>query len=315
MLAKRGKVVSDEYERRLKELRRRVKSQLGGESAADAKSSGLLAKAAQRTPLRTARPARRSERLHGRVGRVEQGLQRYVESHSEDSHLRNMAAWCILAGAILGIAGGLLQLTGNPAELVENSEIFVFDQSVDVSGLILDVNGSEMSGVEVSLVEVDTNDHRDLEVSGESGMFRFKDVPQRPMRLEFSKPGFETIHLLFLPDEANLHHVTMHSGEGTKEMGSIAESSLRRALALGTAIGVLTILMAAVGIHASFEVKRGLHFRRTMYLAGISMFSRGLIIVGPALTLIGMGFMYLARQQFEDVIDEDSIEIHLEVDG
>jgi hypothetical protein len=37
-----------------------------------------------------------------------------------------------------------------------------------------------------------------------------------------------------------------------------------------------------------------------MYFAGLSMFSRGLIIVGPTLTLIGMGFLTLAKYQFKD---------------
>ena len=46
-----------------------------------------------------------------------------------------------------------------------------------------------------------------------------------------------------------------------------------------------------------------------MYFAGISMFSRGLIIVGPTLTLIGMGFLTLSKFQFNDQnLDNEMIE-------
>ena len=44
-----------------------------------------------------------------------------------------------------------------------------------------------------------------------------------------------------------------------------------------------------------------------MYFAGISMFSRGLIILGPTLTLIGMGFLTLSKFQFEDQSLDDEI--------
>jgi hypothetical protein len=37
-----------------------------------------------------------------------------------------------------------------------------------------------------------------------------------------------------------------------------------------------------------------------MYIAGLSMFSRGLIFVGPTFTLLGMAFLTLTKKQFKD---------------
>ena len=81
---------------------------------------------------------------------------------------------------------------------------------------------------------------------------------------------------------------------------NIDESELNQVVLVGTIVGIFSVLFALLGVHAYFEVKRAKHYRRTLYFAGLSMFSRGLIIVGPALTLIGMGFLTLAKFQFAD---------------
>ena len=101
----------------------------------------------------------------------------------------------------------------------------------------------------------------------------------------------------------------MVEGDGLREIGVIAESELNNIVAMGTIVGIFTILFALLGIHAYFEIKRAKYYRRTMYFAGISMFSRGLIIVGPTLTLIGMGFLTLSKFQFNDQnLDNEMIE-------
>jgi sugar phosphate permease len=67
---------------------------------------------------------------------------------------------------------------------------------------------------------------------------------------------------------------------------------------------VITVITAFIGFQAAVEVRRAKHYRRTQYLAGISLFSRGLIVFGPLLILIGMIMLVIAKEQFSDVGDD-----------
>ena len=62
-----------------------------------------------------------------------------------------------------------------------------------------------------------------------------------------------------------------------------------------------TIIAGIVGLNAAVNARRGTKYRRTQYLAGFSLFSRGFIVFGPFLILCGMGLMILARNEFQDV--------------
>ena len=96
---------------------------------------------------------------------------------------------------------------------------------------------------------------------------------------------------------------TMKNGsEITKETVQSEDSgwSLEAAVGLSTFIGVMTIITGIVGIQASVETRRAKRYRRTQFLAGISLFSRGLILFGPILILVGMGLLTLTKEQFED---------------
>ena len=75
-------------------------------------------------------------------------------------------------------------------------------------------------------------------------------------------------------------------------------------MGLSTTIGILTVITGIVGVQAAVEVRRGKYYRRTQYLAGISLFSRGLIIFGPALILAGMITLVFIREQFDDCQEE-----------
>ena len=97
---------------------------------------------------------------------------------------------------------------------------------------------------------------------------------------------------------------TMKNGSDLVTENFISEDSgwsLEAAVGLSTFIGVVTILTGIVGIQASVEIRRAKRYRRTQYLAGVSLFSRGLIIFGPILILAGMGLLVLTKEQFEDV--------------
>ena len=79
-----------------------------------------------------------------------------------------------------------MQLTGNPAELVENSQFFATDDEVDVSGIVLFEDGSEFDGMVIEIFDINSGKNYEP-VTGEDGFSVFKDIPQRPMRMNFLK--------------------------------------------------------------------------------------------------------------------------------
>ena len=87
-------------------------------------------------------------------------------------------------------------------------------------------------------------------------------------------------------------------------VGSEGGWSLEAAVALSTFLGILTIITGFVGIQASVEIRRGKKYRRTQYLAGISLFSRGLIWIGPILILAGMALNSMVKDQYDDYIED-----------
>mgnify|MGYP003325416621 FL=1 len=90
-------------------------------------------------------------------------------------------------------------------------------------------------------------------------------------------------------------------GERTKDERSQTEGwSMENAVALATVEGLFTIGCALIGVHASFEIKRKKRYRRTQAFCWVGLFSRGLIIFGPALILLSMILLMLNKDEFED---------------
>jgi hypothetical protein len=111
------------------------------------------------------------------------------------------------------------------------------------------------------------------------------------------------MELKIIPEKAGVGPITMSYGNATitRDHHTVATGwDLESAVGLSTTIGILTVITGIVGIQAAVEVRRGKYYRRTQYLAGISLFSRGLIIFGPALILAGMITMVFIREQFDD---------------
>ena len=75
---------------------------------------------------------------------------------------------------------------------------------------------------------------------------------------------------------------------------------MENAVALATVEGLFTIGCALIGVHASFEIKRKKRYRRTQALCWVGLFSRGLIIFGPALILFSMVLIMFNKEDFED---------------
>ena len=220
------------------------------------------------------------------------------------SQLRTLAASLILVGSILGMASGGLILQGNPAELMNSFSLLGDDETVDVSGIALETDGAAISGVEVELMSYEGQDIIGVTTTDENGYFWFKTIDITELQLTFTLDGHKTVERIFIPDGAQIRPVTMHLGNETVVENEIQSSdgwNSEDAVALSTAVGVLTVLTGLVGVQAAVGARRAKRYRRTQYLAGVALFSRGLIIFGPAMILAGMVMLMISKDQFEDV--------------
>ena len=220
------------------------------------------------------------------------------------SQLRTLAASLILVGSILGMASGGLILQGNPAELMNSFSLLGDDETVDVSGIALETDGAAISGVEVELMSYEGQDIIGVSTTDENGYFWFKTIDITELQLTFTLDGHKTVERIFIPDGAQIRPVTMHLGNETVVENEIQSSdgwNSEDAVALSTAVGVLTVLTGLVGVQAAVGARRAKRYRRTQYLAGVALFSRGLIIFGPAMILAGMVMLMISKDQFEDV--------------
>ena len=224
----------------------------------------------------------------------------------ETYQVRKIASTLILVGSILGMVTGGLILQGNPSDLL-TSPLFSNSESVDVHGLIIDESGNIVINATIELVDLTDNLVIQETMSDENGRFLFTGIIVKKSLLRISKEGHITVERTFVPQEVGVDAITLNSGEGIREEedDSIAQGwSLEAAVSLSTMIGLFTLATALVGVHSSIEARRGEKYRRTQFMAGIGIFSRGLIIFGPILILCGMGLLILSRDGFEDRMDD-----------
>ena len=216
---------------------------------------------------------------------------------------RNLAAALIFIGSLLGMMSGALILQGNPSELL-NTSFFAESDTVDISGTALeDVDGNGVENVSVELLDATTKAVLNSTATDAFGYFSMSNVQQEVHIIVFSKEGYTTVERTFVPDNVGLDPVTMKPGNGTRHESddqSISGWTLDNAVGLSTIIGILTIGTALLGVQSAAEIRRGKHYRRSQYLAAGALFSRGLIIVGPALILFGMIVNLFAKEDFED---------------
>ena len=222
--------------------------------------------------------------------------------YDDKARLRKLASVLILVGSLLGVISGGIILQGNPSELL-NSSLFEQSQSVDITGQTLDIEGESLYNVNIELIDYESSETVQTTFTNENGYFQLKDVKPETMILRVSFDGYNTIERTFDAVDGIMQPFTMKNGSDiTKELVQSEDSgwSLEAAVGLSTFIGVMTIITGIVGIQASVETRRAKRYRRTQYLAGISLFSRGLILFGPILILAGMGLLTLSKEQFED---------------
>ena len=224
---------------------------------------------------------------------------------SEDSErIRMVAAVLIFVGSVLGILSGLLLLQGNPVDLL-TAELLETTPTVDLRMQVLEAeSGNALEGLTVEWLDMETETVLQTTMTGSSGWFVFEGVVTEPRLLRVVGDGYVTSEIEMQAQAAGSPPVTMTPGSGTERLvmtqGSDDDWSLDDATKLSTAIGIATILTGAVGLLAGLEVRRGGKYRRTQYLAGIGLFSRGLIIFGPVLILLGMILLTFTREQFRD---------------
>ena len=228
--------------------------------------------------------------------------------YDDREKIRVIVAVLILVGSILGIISGGILLQGNPDELL-NSSLFNEVETVDITGQVLTVDGVTLENASVELFEDGSVQYLQSTTSDENGYFQFYNVEPEMMRIMVIIDGYVSEERTFLAENGLIKPFTMEDGNSSNVnhesyRGSDGGWSLEAAVALSTFLGVITIITGFVGIQASVEVRRGTRYRRTQYLAGIGLFSRGLIWIGPILILAGMALNSLVKEQYEDFTED-----------
>lgn len=228
--------------------------------------------------------------------------------YDERSKLRMIAAIAILIGSILGIISGGILLQGNPDDLL-NSSLFNEAETVDLTGQVLTDDGVTINNATIQLYEDNSNSVIQTVITNDNGYFQLENVKPETMVIRVVKDDFSSLERTFIAEDGLMSPFTMKSGDSSTIIqedfvGSEGGWTLEAAVALSTFLGVMTIITGFVGIQASVETRRASRYRRTQYLAGISLFSRGLIWIGPILILAGMALNSLVKDQYEDYLEE-----------
>lgn len=228
--------------------------------------------------------------------------------YDERAKLRMVAAIAILIGSILGIISGGILLQGNPDDLL-NSSLFNEAETVDLTGQVLTDDGVAINNATIQLYEDNSNSAIQTVLTNDNGYFQLENVKPETMVIRVVKEGFSSLERTFIAEDGLMSPFTMKGGDSSDIIqedfvGSDGGWSLEAAVALSTFLGVMTIITGFIGIQASVETRRASRYRRTQYLAGISLFSRGLIWIGPILILAGMALNSLVKDQYEDYLED-----------
>jgi len=316
--------MSDEEEReeRLKSLRTRVRDELveGGVLEADDEVE-LDFDADEDTTTLSDRIARRRRRMkRARAARRQQALidvqdggdpavvrlPAALRNRSDEGWVMNLAVLLIIVGSVIGAASGALLISADPRDLVASS-MFSRTDDAEVHGLILseldsvnNTGGDAIEGVDIELIRISDDHSEGRTETNSEGRFTISGVSREAMLLTVRMDGYVTIERTLSPGEIPDLTLTLIEGEGVDSADLREPSNLASAVQLSTALAVITLISAAIGIVGGLEARRGLRYRRTQWICGFGLFSRGGIFFGPLLILLGMALLMLTKNQFAD---------------
>ena len=239
--------------------------------------------------------------------RRRQKIEATLQRGGEVPTIRKAAVMLIVAGSFLGLLFGGLLFSADTSDLLGGLEL-TSDASPSVSGIVqsaLDIengtDGETVEGAEVMLLQIDGDAIIARTFTGSDGRFLFEDVVAEQVAVEVRQPGNVTERRLIKPGERAQLVITLATGSGVDEIDLRTESHLDQSVALGTAISAVTVGAALLGLLGGWQAHRAVAYRRTQWLCGLAMFSRGGIFIGPTLILAGMVLLTIAKQQFADV--------------
>ena len=232
------------------------------------------------------------------------GFELWLYDLSIDPATRVAGAILIIAGSALGAMLGVLLMAADPADII--GQIEDEKSSDDVNGLVIsslldnNTGGDPIQGVTVELL----NEDRTLissDITDSGGRFSINDVPRQSSILYIQHPDNKSVEILLIPGDHSQISVTLVQGDGL--IGPIdmrGESNLSYSVFVGLFIAVMTLITGLCGIVGGLEAYNGDKYRRSWWLAFFGLFSRGMIFIGPLLILLGLGLMYMTRNQFTD---------------
>ena len=218
--------------------------------------------------------------------------------------VRKIAIMLIMAGSLLGLLFGVLLISADPSDLLSNPTGIVDGEAV-VAGLLVneiteDGEGGEyLEGVEVKLLD-ENEELISRTFTDQNGRFMFEEQTRQTRIVEVRTDGNITEQRILIPGEVTQLTITMRAGSGTNNVDLRMESTLQDSVEVGTAVAIFTVITTAIGFGGAMEALRGNSYRRTQWLSGIALFSRGGVFIGPGLILAGMALNRIARRQFED---------------
>ncbi len=308
---------SEDREERLQALRSRVKEELTEEGVIEAEeepdesSSLTLTDRIQRRRRRMQR-VRQKKRQEARslaaagVDPMTARLPSRIREHAEDSMVLNLAVLLIIVGSVIGGASGALLISADPRDLVASS-VFSSQTDTDVHGLILtqpdsenQTGGQGLEGVDIEIIRVSDGKSEGRTETNSEGRFSFTEVSREDLLLRVEMDGYVTIERHLYPGEDPDLTLTLVEGDGIDADDLRNPSNLFAAIQLSTAIATLTLISAAIGVVGGLEARRKQRYRRTQWLCGLGLFSRGGIFFGSLLILLGMALLMLAKGQFDD---------------
>jgi hypothetical protein len=314
--------VNDEREERLKSLRTRVRDELveGGvlevddevelDFDVDEDATTLSDRIARRRRrMKRAKAARRQQALID----VQDGgdpavvrLPAALRNRSDEGWVMNLAVLLIIVGSVIGAASGALLISADPRDLVASS-MFSRTDDAEVHGLILseldsvnNTGGDAIEGVDIELIRISDDHSEGRTETNSEGRFTISGVSRDVMLLTVRMDGYVTIERTLSPGEIPDLTLTLIEGEGVDSADLREPSNLASAVQLSTVLAVITLISAAIGIVGGLEARRGLRYRRTQWICGLGLFSRGGIFFGPLLILLGMALLMLTKNQFAD---------------